>query len=224
MTVNLPYLLFAILLLWFPRQWLRVGSVGKRRRSGGAKEEKEPWRERESGNLRVRFGNEFSKFRNYLDLLRGAAGSLALVGGMGISASLAVPPDAPTSQVNTVIGLCFAIMLVGLMVQTVRPERGKITFYPAIFFITGLTVGPCGPWGALFAFLLIWVFNIMIPNPRYFLATYAAAVTAFGLIFGRQSSLSALSAGLLVFAPVLVSLLAARPLVIPSRKGTHETK
>ena len=64
-TVDLPFLLVAIALLWFPRHWLRLGSVFKRRRSANAvRAAKEPWNKREQGDPRVNFGAEFSKFRN----------------------------------------------------------------------------------------------------------------------------------------------------------------
>ncbi len=104
MTVNLPYLLLAIALLWFPRHWLRLGSFFKRRRSEGmTRATEEPWRTRESGDPRVNFGGEFAKFRNYIDLLRAAAGSLALMGGFGFAPSIGVAEGAARNMTYVVM-------------------------------------------------------------------------------------------------------------------------
>lgn len=225
MTVDLPFLLLAVVLLWFPRQWLRIGSIFKRRRVAVAsRTEKEPWRNREAGDMQVRFSAEFSKFRNLVDLLRAGAGSLAFVGGLGIPACLSVSETAPRSQFYIMIGVRLAIMMVGLLVQMIRYERGRVTFYPAIFYIAGLTLGLCGAWAAVFAFILIWAFNVLLSNAQSFLTAYTAMVLIFGFAFARHDLLSVISAGILAYSPVLLSLLANRPLVIPSRKGTHPVK
>jgi len=225
MIVHVPYLVLAIALLCFPRQWLRLGSIFKRRRNPGvSRGEKESSRNKEPGEAQVRFGAEFSKFRNYVDLLRAGAGSLAFVGGLGIPSCLTVAENAPRREFYTVIGIRLAIMLAGLLVQTVRRERGRFTFYPAIFYIAGLTVGLCGPWGALFAFVLVWAFNVMISNAQIFLTVYAVLIAIFGGTFASHNPLAVISAAILGYAPVLLSLLANRPLVIPSRKGTHPSK
>ncbi|MCX6954298.1 MAG: hypothetical protein NTV51_19275 [Verrucomicrobia bacterium] len=224
MTVDFPFLVLAAVLLWFPRQWLRVGSVFKRRRTSAARGEKEPWHSREPGDMQVRFGVEFAKFRNYVDLLRAGAGSLAFAGGLGIPACLSVADGAPRSQFYTMVALRLAIMLAGLVIQMVRFERGKLTFYPAIFYIAGLTLGLCGAWAAVFAFILIWAFNVLLASAQGFLTVYTVMVLVFGLAFARQDLLAVISAGVLAYTPVLLSLLANRPLVIPSRKGTHPAR
>lgn len=222
MTVNYPYLLLAIVLLWFPRQWLRLGSLFKRRRSEGmTRSSEEPWKTRESGDPRVNFGGEFAKFRNYIDLLRAGAGSLALMGGFGLAPSLAAADGAAKKMIYVAMAVRATIMLVGLLVQTVRYERGKFTFYPAIFFITGLTLGICDYRAAGFAFALVWAFNSAFGSAQAFLSAYAVLVGLFGYLFPRHGVLWVITAGLLCFLPVLLSLLANRPLVIPSRKGTR---
>jgi MFS family permease len=225
MTANLPFLLLAITLLWFPRQWLRLGSVFKRRRSVEAsRKATEPWNNREPGDPRVNFGTEFSKFRNYLDLLRAAAGSLALSGGLGFAPSLGVADGAPRNLAYAVMAVHALILLVGLLVQTVRYEKRRFTFYPAIFFIAGLSVGLCDPRSAAFAFALIWSINAAFGNAQAFLTGYAVLIALFGHLFSRLGDLSVIYAAFLCFLPVLLSLLANRPLVIFSRKGTHAAK
>src|SRR5690349_324834 len=92
MIVHFPLLLFGLLLLWFPRQWMRLGmGVGpKRRKVIAGTVAASTWSKADAGNPRVTFRREFSKVRNYFDLLRGAAGSLAIIGSPQIQPSLAV--------------------------------------------------------------------------------------------------------------------------------------
>jgi hypothetical protein len=223
MTVHLPFLLIAVVILWFPRQWLRLGFVfNKRRRSGdNVRAASEPWNTREPGDPRVRFVVEFSKFRNYVDLLRAGTGSIALAGGFGISPVFTLQEGAPRTALWTVIGLRSFILLVGLLVQTVRYEKRKFTFYPPIFFIAGLSLGLCQLNAEVAAFTLIWAVHIMFSGPQGFLMVYAVFIVGFGHLFSRQGDLSVILAGLLCFLPTLLSLLANRPLVIFSRKSTH---
>lgn len=219
MNAYFPYLILVTALLWFPRHWLRVGSIFRRRRTPGtSRDGNEPWRTRETGDPQVRFGSEFSKFRNYVDLLRAGAGSLALMGGLGIPSCLEATEPA---MKNTVLALRVVIMLVGVIVQTGRRERGRFSLYPAIFYIGGLTVGLCHPWAALFAFILIWAVNIMLSTAQAFLTVYAVFIVIFGYVLNPSELLSVASAGILAYAPALVGLLANRPLIIPSRKGTR---
>jgi hypothetical protein len=232
MTVNLPFLLLAIALLWFPRQWLRLGFAVKRRRSSSARRtSEEPWNNREPGDPRVNFGGEFSKFRNYVDLLRAAVGSLAFSGVMGLTPSLGVAENvlagaegAPRNTTYIVLLIRLAILGIGLLVQTVRYEKQHLTLYPAIFYIAGLTVGLCDPWPAAFAFVLIWATHMLFGGAQSFLTGYAVVVAAFGYFFARQGLLPVIAAAGFCFFPVLLSLMANRPLVVFSRKGTHSDR
>ncbi|MCX6942913.1 MAG: hypothetical protein NTX09_19665 [Verrucomicrobia bacterium] len=220
-TVDLPFLLVAVALLWFPRHWLRLGSVFKRRRSANAvRAAKEPWNNREQGDPRVSLGAEFSKFRNYVDLLRAGAGSLALFGGLGITSCLGVAEGAPRNIGYAVIGLRALILLIGLLVQTVRFENNHLTFYPPIFYLAGLTVGLSGYRDAGFAFVLIWALSPVFGGALGLLTIYAALVVGFGYVFNGGVSLSSALAGFLCFLPALLSMLANRPLVVLSRKGS----
>lgn len=223
-TVRLLFLLLGLVLLWFPRQWFRRGvSLFRRRRRKAAPAGRfvEPWNEREPGDPRVSFRAEFAKLRNYVDLLRGAAGSLVLFGGVGITPAIAVTPDASSTVVYQMLALRAVILLIGLLIQTVRHENGKFTFYPAIFYLAGLSVGLCDLRAAAFAFALIWAINPALPNAQGFLSVYALLIVAFGHLFAWQSDRSVMYAGALCFLPVLLSLLAKRPLIIPARKAVR---
>ncbi len=225
MTVNYPFLLLAVALLWFPRHWLRLGSVFKRRRSAGVtRASEEPWKTREAGDPRISLIGEFSKFRNYIDLFRAGAGSIALVGGLGMESCLRVAEGAPRNMAYAVMAAHATILLIGLLAQTIRYEKQKLRFYPAIFFIAGLSVGLCDYRTAAFAFVLVWTVNAMFGGAQAFLTVYAVFIGVFGHFFSHQGNLSVILAGLLCFLPVLLSLLANRPLVILGRKGTHGAK
>jgi hypothetical protein len=222
MNVHLPLLLLAIALLWFPRQWLRLGATlltRRRRRPPGRGQE--PWNTREPGDPRVNTRKEFGRFRNYVDLLRGAAGALLLSGGFGFASCLQAAPGASRTIFYQVLALRAAILLVGLLIQTLRWNKERLTFFPPIFYLAGLSFGMLKPWAALAAFLLIWAFNAGIGNAQGFLTIYAILMMVFGSVFAGGRDNSAMYVSFLCFLPVLLSLLCNRPLVVLSRKATH---
>jgi MFS family permease len=225
MTVHVPFLLFALFLLWFPRQWMRLGAAFFRRSLRSRERRRatqEPWNTRPSGDPRVLFTEEFAKIRNYIDLLRAAVGSLMLTGKMGLPAALEVGPEAGRNVARLLLIATAVIPLVGLVIQTTRYERGRLTFYPPIFYLAGVTLGLCDWRAALFAFALIWAINPGIGSAQGFLTVYAALVMVFGiLVFRSGGMLAAILAGVFCFLPALLSLLAKRPLIIMSRKASR---
>lgn len=223
MIIDFPLLLLGVLLLWFPRQWMRRGAafLRRRRRSAESMRITDPWREREPGDPRVSALTEIKKFRNYLDLFRGAAGSLMLLGGMGIAPAIAAAADASRIVPHQVRAIWAFILLVGLLIQTLRYEKNRFTFYPPVFYLAGLSVGLCSLWGAVFAFVMVWSINPALPNARSLLSVYALLMVVFGYLFGVRSDFRFVYAGVLCFLPVLLSLLANRPLNIFTRKGTR---
>ena len=225
MIVDVRFLLFALLLLWFPRQWMRLGfSVRTRRaKAGGAGDGrgKEPWKTREPGDPAVVFRAEFLKIRNYVDLLRGTAGSLAVMGGLSITSCLQPADGATVMAGRELLVLKLGILLVGLLIQMLRFERGHFMFFAPIFFLAGISVGLVGLNGALFAFAMIWAVNPMLQGPLGFLTIYAALMLTFGLFFLGLGNKLPIVALVYCLLPVLLSLLSRRPLVVLTRKGTH---
>lgn len=222
MLVNLPYFLLAVLLLLFPRAWLRHGPIFKRRRRSGEKTRiVEPWRTTEVGDPHVTFRHELSQFRNYLDLLRAAVGSVLFSVVIGLAPCLSAPAGAPPSVSKKIMMVQWAIFLAGLLIQTVRIERQRVTFFAPIFYLAGLSIGLCGLTAGLFAFVLVWAFSPAMGNAQAFLTVYAGLIVVFAYFFGRGGNLSALYAGGLCFLPVLLSLLGKRPLLVPARKGSR---
>jgi hypothetical protein len=219
MTLNFPFVVLALLLLWFPREWMRRGAaLLRRRRRAGQSRIVEPWREREAGDPRINFRAEFTKFRNHIDLLRGMAGSLVLFGGMGILPAIEALPGASRTVTLQVLAIRALILLIGLLIQTVRYQGKKLTFFPPIFYLAGLSVGLCDIRGAAFAFVLIWAINPALPSAQTFLSVYAVLLVVFGHFFAWGGDLRAVYAGVLCFLPVLLSMLAKRPLVVFGRK------
>src|ERR1019366_7561688 len=107
---------------------------------------------------------------------------------------------------------------VGLLIQTVRYERHRLLFFAPIFFLFGLSIGLCGVETAGFAFVLIWAVNPMLKNPQSFLSVYALLVGGFGWFFLDSENAPPIAALVFCFLPVLLSMLAQRPLVLFTRK------
>lgn len=112
-----------------------------------------------------------------------------------------------------------AIMLAGVVLQATRRDGGRFSFYPPIFYLAGLLLGICGWEVALFAFILTWAMHVMVRNASWFLTLNAAVVYGFGAFFQNPFSLTVMLAAGLVFLPVMLSLLANRPLLIYTSRG-----
>lgn len=210
----MPLLILGIFLLWFPRQWMRFGRVvGKHKRRGGV----EPWRHREPGDPRLSY-REFTKGRNYFDLLRGAAGALAIVGSRFAEGAIFLADPTKRALATQVLAVKLAIVVIGLLIQTIRYERRHVSFYAPIFYLAGVSVALCGPWAALFAFLLVWAVNPMFGNAEAFLTVYGILLVGFGILFRDTARLLAIAAFVVCLVPVLLALLLRRPLVVFSRK------
>src|SRR5688500_5133874 len=112
MSVNIALLVFGLALLWFPRQWMRLGRVvsHRHRRARGTSE---PWKHREPGDPRLGY-DEFRKIRNYFDLLRAVAGGLAIV-GWGVVDSAFVLVDATNrGAARQILIAKLAIVMIGV--------------------------------------------------------------------------------------------------------------
>lgn len=219
MVFDWPFLVLGIVLLWFPRQWMRLGKHVLRRKRSRSTGGDEPWARREPGDPRLSFIREFAKARNYFDLLRGAAGSLAIAGWGQITPSITAAPGEGGASYWTIFTLKVGIIFIGLLIQIIRTEHHRITFFAAVFFIAGISVPLCGPWAAIFAFVLVWGANPMFNNAQAFLSLYSILLIAFGMLLRGIGNVDALAAGLMCFFPTLVSMLSRKPLLVFSRRG-----
>lgn len=215
----------ALVVLFFPRHALRRGASliqRKRVRSAGSKRILEPWKDREPGDPRIAPGVEFLKPRNYLDLVRAGAGGVALWGGFYVPPALAADPAAGGRMPLLVLGMKCLITLLAVVIQSIRYEKVKVSFYPPIFFIGGLAVGAVGYQAAAFAFIGIWAVNAGISNAQGFLSVFAVLLLGFGLLFNGWRNIPSAAMAVAAFFPVLLSLMVRRPLMIFTRKGSRE--
>ncbi|MBI2812673.1 MAG: hypothetical protein HYX71_00110 [Opitutae bacterium] len=214
-TISWPYLLLAVAMLWFPRQWLRNGArvLKKRRRPDGALERLAGMGARDPDDKSVQPGKEFANFRNYVDLFR------ALAGGYSLTQFAFAARDGDAELAVFLVQA--AILLVAVLSQTIRLGE-RLSFFAPIFFLVGLSVGASGHYAGLLAFILVLAINPIIPNPRLFLTAYGLLLLAFGYFLDADMKLLGVNAALILLPPLL-SLLAKRPLVIFTRKAKSAT-
>lgn len=213
-TVHWPYLAAALVMLWFPRQWLRAGRLtGKRRRERETMERFQQDGGNDPDDKSVRLKRELKNPRNYIDFFRGLAGSLAL---WHFSFTIEL------EQRDLFHTICGLISLVAIIIQTTRWHE-RVTFFAAIFFLPGLSMGISDPFvlgnhfSASMAFLLVCAFNPVIPTPRMFMTVYGLLLLPFDWLLGGDFQLAWINS-LLALLPPLFSLMAKRPMVIFTRK------
>lgn len=211
LVIHWPYLLLALAMLWFPRQWLRSGGrLFKRRRIPQTSVEKLAGKgSRDPDDKSVHPGKEFGTFRNYIDLFR------ALAGGYGLAEFSFTASGEDSTRV--LFWIQFAVLLVAVFIQAVRIEGAKHNYFAPIFWFVGLSVGFPAHYTGLFAFALVLAINPAIPNPRMFLTVYGLLVLVVGFLFGAPAGANSLVAGFILLVP-LASLLSKRPVVIFARK------
>lgn len=217
LVIHWPYLLMAIAMLCFPRQWLRNGGrLFKRRRTPrNAVEKLAGQGSRNPEDKSVHPGKEFTTFRNYIDLFRALAGGHSL----GAFSFTMTGSDAGWK----ILGLQAAVLLVAVGIQAFRIENGRHNYFAPIFWFVGLVCGFTGHFAGLFAFALVLAANPAIPDPRWFLTAYGLLVLVCGYLFEAPFLANMLVAGFVFLVP-LASLLAKRPLVIYSRKPRSAAK
>src|SRR5262245_19436109 len=176
LTINWPYLILALAMLWFPRQWLRSGTriLKRRRKPDGAMERLAGIGARDPDDKSVQPGKEFANFRNWLDLFR------ALARGYSLSQYSFTAASGGADQAVFIIQAL--ILFIAVLIQAVRFDE-RISVFAPIFYSVGMSVGTGGPYTGLFAFALVLAINPIIPNPRVFVTAYGLLVLPFGFVF-----------------------------------------
>jgi hypothetical protein len=224
-TIDYMFLGLALVILWFPRQWLRVGRTATRQlrwlRRSRAKAS-DPSQIREPGDSRLALREEFSKPRNYIDFLRALTGGLLLIGNgeWGIEPCITLKTEhlLQGSEGDFLTYARMALLLVGVLIQFLRHEA-RLTFYAPIFYLGGLGFALCGFNAGFFAFLVGWTINTAAPlSPAGFLSLYALLMFMLGLLFRGVSDSYVIFAGAVSFLPVMVSLLARRSLALFTKR------
>jgi hypothetical protein len=223
--IDYTFLLLAVVLLWFPRQWLRFGRAAVRRLRWWprARRRSVPGAVREPGDTRLKAGEEFAKPRNYIDFFRALVGGLLLVGNAAwaIEPALRVDPAATLGgQEGALLGwVRMALLLIAVLIQFIRYEN-RFTLYAPIFFLGGLGIALCGLHAGMLAVLTVWVMNASLPlTPAGFLSVYALLVFMLGLLFRGAADANVIFAGTVSLLPVVISLLSRRSLAVFTKKS-----
>ena len=210
MIVNYWLLPIAIILLWFPRQWLRFGrkvvSIPSRRKST----DKDL---RDANDVSLRLRDELRKPRNWVDFLR------AVAGGVGVCfVCFDVQANAPKGTDTLVFSLQCAVLAVAVGIQMVRLQN-RFTLVAPVFFLLGLSFGLLGWQAALFACVTIWVLNLLIPSVGIFLMVFAGLELVFSRLLARGVPFKmVMLAAALTAGPVIFSAMTNRRLVKLNKK------
>lgn len=201
----------ALLLLWFPRQWLRAGgakvALPNVRRLLRVSTSRDPL------DYSLQWRDEFFKLRNWIDLFRAAIGAVAV-----LHMCVELGEDATAVARYTMLASQAAVLVIAVLIQTARYESRRLMLVAPVFFVFGLGFVLIGWIAALFAIVLTWVINRALPNVAMFLFVFAGLQVVFGLGLQRASfPFVVLSAGL-AWLPVFWSLVARRSLERASRQ------
>lgn len=206
MLRDVLFLLIGLGLLWTPRSWLRLGSPRKTRKkiatTGG------PVKDRLPGDHSIWLEEEIKRRRNWIDFGRAIGGSFAVVGSVPIvvEALIAVPSISSTQLAFSIQGVIF---LAAVVIQMVRIEE-RMTLFPPIFFVIGLSFAVVGWKASIIGFAAIWAINLVLPNPAVFLTTYGAGMVILSIFFGANPKAAVLMAALAIMPPLVAVLMKRR--------------
>jgi hypothetical protein len=210
-TLEYPRFLAAVALLWLPRGLLRVGpSVWRRRHRSAA----HSWTHAPQDGTVLSAGHEFVKPRNYIDLARGAAGTLALAGGYGIAPAFQVPDGGGISPLLVLL----AVIVVAVAAQTIRRERRGLSLNAPVFFVAGVMLALPPALPGLCAFALAWALVPIMPNTQGFMSVQTVVFVALAIFLAGLAPLT-IAAAVGCFLPVFLSLTLRRPLMILSPRA-----
>ncbi len=171
-TVHYLYLAVSILLLWVPRNWLRLGlrlTPKPERVYNAAKVERDPM-DRTPKPI-----TEAGKTRNWVDFFRATIGTAAIMW------TAILPPEGHAGVDHVTLGIQMGIIFVSVCVQMVRFE-GRFSLFAPIFFIQGACFGMAGFLPGLFSMLIAWGLSPVLPSAGAILFVHGACILSFGLL------------------------------------------
>jgi hypothetical protein len=208
-------LLLALTLLWLPRHGLHLGrraakshKVGR----GSSVRRKNNRDERAFQDSSAKLKAIFSKPRNWIDLFRAAAGGIAVT---TVCFRPEMTDNLAAGQRLVVISQC-VVMVVAVLIQTVRYD-GKLTLFAPVFFVTGLSFGLVGWQAALFAFVTIWIVDLVLSSLSALLVCYAMILLVYGFLLPHPSMAGVFLAAALPLLPVILSATTKRRLSQPAK-------
>ena len=198
MTVNIPILCFSLLLLWFPRTWLRLGkrvTAKPQRRYNVSKPERDPY------DKTIYPLAEAAKSRNWVDLFRGAVGAYGL-----FEAGLLPPPNVVGLDTITA-SIQGGVLLLAMLIQMVRYET-RLSFFAPIYFLQGMCFGVAGGLVGALAMLGCWGLSPLLPGAGPVLFVQGCLVLVLGLLLkGADPTLLMTLAGIIILPSILSVLM-----------------
>ncbi len=211
-------LVSALALLWMPRAWMRAGPRLVRRKKG--QRLAHSWTHAPQDGTVLSFGHEFTKVRNYLDAGRALVGMWLLLGSSLLPPAFTVGAPAVPGAARQVLGAQAGVLLVGLLIQCVRFEGRGLALAAPVFYLAGILCGLQVPLAGLAAFAVAWALVPVVPFTPGFLTVMGLVFAVVGVFLGGLSPLILFGASLCL-APVVLSLLSRRPLMVFSRRSTR---
>jgi uncharacterized membrane protein len=210
-SVNFPILVVAVLLLLFPRNWMRygarVGSKPTRKTEDAGPTLRDP-RERS-----VDPSAEAGKSRNWIDLARG------WVAGLALFVVALTPPEGLVGADLGTLSWQGLVLILAALSQMVRLE-GRLSLFAPIFFLQGITFGAVGWLVGLLAMVGSWALTPVLPGPGAVLFVHGAFTLCLGLLFpGQAPEVVMLMVGV-IWLPVLLSVLLKKRLSASFDKRT----
>lgn len=203
MNVDYPLLIGALLLLWFPRQLLRL----RERKPASRSVRRGPIASEQivrDDTLKLR--QEFGKSRNWVDFARAATGGLVVL-------LSALQPEEDGKGSLQVRLLQIAVLLIAVLIQMIRMRHGRVSLAAPVFFLMGLCFVLIGWQSAIFACVSTWAFARVLPGPGWFLLVLAVLQAVFGLLFKTAPVTLIACSVFLTMLPLLSSGMFKRPLV-----------
>lgn len=187
---------FALLLLWFPRNWLRAGlrvTAKPPRKYNQSKVERDPH------DRSVKPLAEAAKARNWLDWFRAMIGTWVI-------ADVANSQVGRTASGTVELWIAAGVLLVGVIVQMIRLE-GRLSLFAPIFFLQGMNIGLNGPMIGLLVMLGSWALSPVLPTAATFLFVQGASTLCLGFLIKGADPGAGMAMAILSWVPALIAVL-----------------
>lgn len=197
MTVHYPFLVFSLLLLWFPRNWLRHGArvtPKPPRRFNADKPDRDPY-ERTVHPL-----EEAAKPRNWVDWGRAA------VGAYGVAMVAFTPPEGTIGVHWPTAAWQGFVLVVATLIQMIRIEK-RLSFFAPIFFLQGMTFGVAGGLVGLLSMLGSLALTPVLPGPGAVLFVQGGLALSLGVFLQKAAPVELMVLAGAIWLPVLLSVL-----------------
>lgn len=193
-------LALALLLLLYPRNWLRFGL---RVTPKPARKYNQAKVERDIHDRSVKPVSEIAKPRNWLDLFRAMIGGIAV---MGIAADLS---EGSISKIPLIITA--SVLALAVVVQMIRIE-GRLGLFAPIFYLQGLTFAVLGGLVGTISMVASWALTPVLPSPSALLFVQGAIALCLTLLLTDAAPVLGVIMAGLTWLPVVVAVLVRKRL------------